>query len=116
MDNEINTSGAAFLLDLESQRKIPVVIPVCRVGRDIANDIVLADDTSISRFHSILKRDGDTYTVEDAESRNGTYVNGTKVTTPVKVVDGDTLKLGNITFWFVIEAETESIVASTSGG
>ncbi|MBX3077276.1 FHA domain-containing protein [Candidatus Obscuribacterales bacterium] len=116
MDNEINTSGAAFLLDLESQRKIPVVIPVCRVGRDIENDIVLADDTSISRFHSVIKRTNDEYSVEDAESRNGTFVNGTKVTGPVKVVDGDTLKLGNITFWFVIEAETESIVASTSSG
>lgn len=95
----------AFLLDLESQRKIPVISPVCRVGRDVENDIVLADDSSISRFHSVIKHDDEKFTVEDAESRNGTFINGAKVTDPMPVNDGDTLKFGNSIFWFILETD-----------
>jgi pSer/pThr/pTyr-binding forkhead associated (FHA) protein len=113
--DKIDTTNlmAAFLLDLESQRKIPVIIPKCRIGRDIGNEVVLADDTSISRFHSVIKLENGKYYIEDCKSRNGTLVNGNKVTEPTAIVDGDMLKLGNIMFWFVLEDDSESIIATT---
>jgi len=102
-DNKNTTQ--AYLLNLESNRKIPVVGPVCRLGRDDQNDICMSNDTSISRFHTVIKHENGLFIVEDSKSRNGTYLNGAQITEPVQIRDGDMLKIGNSTFWFVLELE-----------
>lgn len=48
------------------------------VGRDPAGDLTL-DDPKVSRVHSYLIRQGDTLTVTDNRSTNGTYVNGERL-------------------------------------
>ena len=48
------------------------------LGRDITNDIVL-NDRETSRHHLRLMRSGDTMTIEDLGSTNGTFVNGKRV-------------------------------------
>jgi len=107
MDNKEtnNKSTTAFLLELESQRKIPVLVPTCKLGRDDENDVVMKDDMSISRFHTVISHEDGKYVVTDNESRHGTFLNGNEVTEPMPIGDGDTLKIGNTMFWFVIETE-----------
>lgn len=97
--------ATAFLLDLESQRKIPLLSTVCKLGRDIENDVVIPEDGSTSRFHTVIKCEDGKYIVEDADSRNGTFINGTKLTSPTPINDGDMLKIGNSIFWFVVESD-----------
>lgn len=105
MDKEEgNTTPTAFLVDLVSNRKIPVATPRCRVGRDDLNDIVISGDQSISRFHFIISYENDEFTVQDAKSRHGTFLNGNQITTPETIKDGDVLKVGVSLFWFVVEA------------
>lgn len=107
MENETKTTTALFLLELESSRKIPIVNPKCRIGRDIENDVVVSDDTSISRFHGVITSENGEYMVNDGGSRNGTFLNGNKVTAPEALKDGDMLKFGSTIFWVVIETDPE---------
>lgn len=93
----------AFLVDLVSNRKIPITTPRCKVGRDDLNDIVISGDQSISRFHFVITKDSDQYMVQDSKSRHGTFLNGNQIAGPIPINDGDVLKVGVSLFWFVIE-------------
>jgi pSer/pThr/pTyr-binding forkhead associated (FHA) protein len=65
------------------------------IGRDEANDVALAWDARVSRTHAALERLGADWTVvDDGLSRNGTWVNGERVTTRRRLRDGDILRVG----------------------
>lgn len=105
MNNETQKKTTAFLLDLDSNRKIPILEPKCRIGRDVLNDVVISDDTSISRFHGTITLENGQHLVNDAGSRNGTFLNGTQVVSPEVIRDGDMLKFGSAIFWVVVETD-----------
>ncbi len=98
-----DNNATAFLVDLVSNRKIPITTPRCKVGRDDLNDIVISGDQSISRFHFVITREDGQYMVQDGKSRHGTFLNGNQITVPEPIHDGDVLKVGVSLFWFVIE-------------
>jgi pSer/pThr/pTyr-binding forkhead associated (FHA) protein len=98
-------SATAFLVDLVSNRKIPITTPRCKVGRDDLNDIVISGDQSISRFHFVITKENAQYLVQDGKSRHGTFLNGNQIGGPEPIHDGDVLKVGVSLFWFVIEAQ-----------
>ena len=50
-----------------------------KIGRANDNDVVIHDD-DVSRFHAELLYDTGTLWLQDAGSRNGVFVNGTRVT------------------------------------
>jgi two-component system, cell cycle response regulator len=56
------------------------------------------DDASVSGTHARLACVAQSYVVMDAGSTNGTYVNDTRVTSPVTLADGDRVQLGSGTF------------------
>jgi pSer/pThr/pTyr-binding forkhead associated (FHA) protein len=95
--------ATAFLVDLVSNRKIPITTPRCKVGRDDLNDIVISGDQSISRFHFVITKENNQYLVQDGKSRHGTFLNGNQIKDPEPIHDGDVLKVGVSLFWFVIE-------------
>ncbi len=103
--NEAASVPTAFLVDLVSNRKIPITTPRCRVGRDDLNDIVISGDQSISRFHFIITYENGQYQTQDAKSRHGTFLNGNQIGGPEPINDGDVLKIGVSLFWFVIESQ-----------
>lgn len=103
MEKNESAVPTAFLVDLVSNRKIPITTPRCRVGRDDLNDIVISGDQSISRFHFIITYEDSQYYVQDAKSRHGTFLNGNQISGPEAINDGDVLKIGVSLFWFVIE-------------
>lgn len=98
-----NANATAYLVDLVSNRKIPITAPRCKVGRDDLNDIVISGDQSISRFHFVITKENNQYMVQDGKSRHGTFLNGNQITVPEPIHDGDVLKVGVSLFWFVIE-------------
>lgn len=77
------------------------------IGRTTNNDIVL-DDVSVSRFHAWLQYDEGmgAWTVIDAQSRNGTMLNGKRVAAKAAaaLVDGAVLRVGNVQLKFFSEA------------
>ncbi len=75
--------GAVFRLDRD----------VTVVGRSQTADFAI-DDDGVSRNHVKLRREGDLVFAEDLASRNGTFINGQRLTAPVQLTDGDKLQLG----------------------
>lgn len=70
--------------------------PVICIGRTDENDITLAD-VSVSRHHARIKRNDDgSYTITDLDSSNGSWVNGRRISSPVRLRHGERLQFGNI--------------------
>ena len=63
------------------------------VGRHPSCDVALAD-TSVSRHHAMLHREGRGFAVEDLRSRNGTLVNGRRLAGRRALESGDELLFG----------------------
>ncbi len=75
-------SGSRFLLDDD----------VVSAGRHPDSEIFL-DDVTVSRRHAEFHRSGDTFTVSDVGSLNGTYVNRDRIDR-VQLTDGDEVQIG----------------------
>jgi two-component system, cell cycle response regulator len=63
------------------------------IGR-ATNAEVRVDDDGISRTHARLRAETDRAWVEDMGSRNGTFVNGIRITTPTELREGDKIQVG----------------------
>jgi two-component system response regulator AtoC len=55
---------------------------------------VVIDNESVSRRHAAVRRRGDTITVEDLGSRNGTIVNGAAISGSRRLTAGDVIAVG----------------------
>jgi pSer/pThr/pTyr-binding forkhead associated (FHA) protein len=70
------------------------------LGRDPACDVRFhpTDDVVVSRNHAIIEwsREDDPplFRLSDLLSRNGTFVNGRRIASPVLLGDGDSIRLG----------------------
>jgi DNA-binding response OmpR family regulator len=63
------------------------------IGRAPESDIVV-DDRLASRRHARVYREHGQYVVSDCESRNGTFLNGQRISEPHVLRDGDELQIG----------------------
>ncbi len=66
------------------------------IGRTQSAVVRLLDD-GVSRVHARLRLETDELWVEDMGSRNGTFVNGTRITKPTQLQDGDKIQVGRTT-------------------
>ena len=87
-----------FLTDPGGQEH-PLKSQTMTIGRAVECDIVIVSK-GISREHARLHRDGRRWFVEDLGSTNGTFRNNERVVTPLDLRDGDSLKVGDVTFIF----------------
>ena len=62
------------------------------IGRDVSCNVVIPD-RQVSRFHARVQRDENGMMLEDLASKNGTFLNGTRVETPVYLQDGDVIQI-----------------------
>ncbi|KAA8827373.1 FHA domain-containing protein [Bifidobacterium tissieri] len=81
-------SGSRYLLDEDT----------VNVGRDPRSDILL-DDSTVSRAHAVFHRVNGQFTVQDAGSLNGTYVNRQRVDEAV-LHNGDEIMIGKFRLVF----------------
>ena len=79
--------------DGRSRQVFPLDGPRAVLGSSTGCDVVVAEP-SVSRVHALLQQVGDTWFVEDCGSRNGTTVNGRRVTGLTTVRPGDEIRLG----------------------
>ena len=75
------------------------------IGRVDSNDVVI-DDASVSRFHAWLQQDDRSleWALTDAESKNGTWVDGAPAPARQRMVlaDGAKIKVGDVTLTFML--------------
>lgn len=69
------------------------------VGTLESNDLVV-DVEGVSRVHAVFERFGDTWTVRDLGSRNGTFVNGGRIIGERALHSGDEILLGRLRLLF----------------
>jgi Nif-specific regulatory protein len=72
------------------------------VGRDPASLIVLSDD-KCSRRHAEIELSQDGWLIEDLNSRNGTKINGTRITERVGLAPGDVIGIGSLELLFTYD-------------
>jgi DNA-binding CsgD family transcriptional regulator len=81
--------------------RLPAGKDVATVGRAGSADIRIEDDEQVSRLHARLERVGGEWSVvDDGLSRNGTYVNGRRVTHRVRLHDRDRITVGRTSLTF----------------
>jgi pSer/pThr/pTyr-binding forkhead associated (FHA) protein len=68
------------------------------VGR-LPDNTVIIDNPAVSSHHACIVRDGDNYILEDLQSRNGTFVNGQRVSRQA-LQGGDVVLVGKHTLVF----------------
>jgi hypothetical protein len=64
------------------------------IGRALACEITIEDSYASSRHARLYDRDGHVY-IEDMNSTNGTYVNGTRVSAQQLLRSGDVVRIGD---------------------
>ena len=70
------------------------------VGRSADSTIVL-DFNGISRCHFTIKFTTEGPVIEDAGSKNGTYINNKRIESPTALSKGDIIKLGNTSLKYI---------------
>jgi len=81
----LNLNGTTYVLEGD----------VATIGRQ-ATCTVHIPDINVSRLHAELRRSGDSWTIEDRGSTNGTKVNGELIVTPTMLQQGDTVSFGTV--------------------
>ncbi|MGE5691986.1 MAG: FHA domain-containing protein [Pseudomonadota bacterium] len=86
------------------------------VGRGAAADLIL-DSPGLSRRHAYVSWDGRRASIEDADSRNGTIVNGTRVYDARPLRAGDIVRLGDLELRVDLpEADTTNALPAAESG
>jgi pSer/pThr/pTyr-binding forkhead associated (FHA) protein len=86
---------------------VPVDAKVFTIGRDKSCSLQPRSD-EVSRLHAELKLISDIVLLRDLGSRNGTWVNGARLTTQVCLRHGDRIEIGPLAFTALIEETRQS--------
>lgn len=92
-------------------RVVALLRATTRIGRGTGNDLVLESEL-VSRRHAVLRIEGGGVVLEDLESTNGTWVNGSRVRRRV-LADHDEVELGECVLRF-IEGPPGSVSSATA--
>ncbi|MFC4138298.1 MULTISPECIES: FHA domain-containing protein [unclassified Microbacterium] len=96
------TTSTATKLVITSGPKAGLEVPLgtepLSIGRSSESGLVIRDDYTSSHHARLVPRGG-TWTIQDLESTNGTYLNGQRLTgPPVPISIGTPIKVGATTF------------------
>ena len=84
------------------------------LGREASCDVVVAD-RQISRFHARITPTNEGVILEDLGSKNGTHLNGTPLTAPVVLQDGDLVSVAMAQqFMFLTSDATMPLLEGTA--
>ncbi|HYI11919.1 MAG TPA: FHA domain-containing protein [Thermoanaerobaculia bacterium] len=86
----------------------PLLDAEATIGRAPSNALSISDG-SVSSHHARIIRTAEGFFLEDLQSRNGTFVNGEKVTTEKRLLaDGDLIRVGKVIMTFNIARESKA--------
>jgi pSer/pThr/pTyr-binding forkhead associated (FHA) protein len=92
--------AAKFVL-MDRDYVYPLKVGLNTIGRMPDNDVVL-EDAYVSRRHcAVLVHAGDQCELHDVASKNGTFLNGHKISGPTRLKSGDEIRMCNKLLVFV---------------
>lgn len=76
------------------------------LGKAATNAVQLEHDDTVSRLHAVLENLGSAWSIRDLGSRNGTFLNGERITAERVLRSGDEVRVGKsrLVFWQVRDA------------
>jgi pSer/pThr/pTyr-binding forkhead associated (FHA) protein len=87
------------------------------VGRGDTNGVPLPWDTEVSRLHAELECIAGEWTiVDDGLSRNGTFVNGNRISGRARLRDGDVVRIGRTTLGYRRPESEDSVEHTVVAG
>jgi pSer/pThr/pTyr-binding forkhead associated (FHA) protein len=98
---------------LQEGKRFRIERPIAQIGRGTHNDVHLADD-SVSGSHATIVRRGAAWHLLDLGSRNGSYVDGVRVTEQ-PLANGCEVRIGNVKLLFRMIAAAPARDQSTRG-
>ena len=84
------------------------------IGRDPTNSLVLSADLKVSRCHAEIRLVRDGWVLVDLSSRNGTFVNGQRVS-DAHISSGDRVRFGSTEFIFIDPTDPQVTVEESAG-
>jgi diguanylate cyclase (GGDEF)-like protein len=87
-------------------RKLELKSGALMVGRDPASDVMINSDL-VSRQHAKFVTDGDSTSLHDLESTNGTYVNDERIRQRA-LADGDRVAIGKVVMKYLAAGNAEA--------
>jgi hypothetical protein len=90
--------------------------PRTLIGRQVESEGLAILESSVSRQHARITLEGDTWTLSDLSSANGTYQDDKLIEGPVALREGDRIRFGQIAFYFVQDVTKlpEPLIGRTS--
>ncbi len=79
-----------------TSKKMTLEKPTLSLGRSAGNDLAYPEDPVLSRNHLVLEREADEWYLRDLHSKNGTEVNGERVTEKYLMRPGDRIAAGRL--------------------
>jgi DNA-binding winged helix-turn-helix (wHTH) protein len=99
--------GADFQVRLEEGDNI--------LGRG-PDSVLWVDDERVSRSHARIRVNGETATLEDLRSHNGTFVDDRRVGGPTALHDGDEIRMGKLRLTFRASGRAPSTRSASRPG
>jgi DNA-binding winged helix-turn-helix (wHTH) protein len=108
---EVREAGSAPVGDRFSlvweRREVTLATGENIIGRD-RNATARIDDSTISRRHARIVIAGKSVTIEDLDSKNGTFVEGKQIEKPRALLDGERIQVGSIVLTFRVFSPEKS--------
>ena len=97
-------------LTAQGRRLVPLDGSRVSIGRGPECQITIEDDRAVSRLHALLESLDAGWCLRDLQSRNGTFVNGDRITGLVALRRGDEIQIGD---WRLRYCDEDNDVEST---
>ena len=77
-------------------RSVPLDGERISLGRSSVTELCYPDDSGLSRQHLAFEKEGDDWSIRDLGSKNGTMLNGVRLSAPQKLKPGDRITAGHL--------------------
>lgn len=104
------TDGRVYIVRSGS-RKVVLGLGANSIGRDPDCDVHL-NDPSVSKVHARIIVGENSVQITDLESKNGTSVQGTLITAPTPLSDGDEIGIGVLKVFFIVDKQFDTTTVS----
>ncbi len=112
IDSPASVRPTSFCWLVKDGKRMPLQPGDNILGRDEAG--IQIDSPTVSRRHARIRISGTEAVLEDLASKNGTFVNGERVSTAVRLKDGDDVQVGSVVSRFRMTSP-KGVTATWSG-
>jgi hypothetical protein len=95
-DVEAGTMGLLWVKEGHRAGRVVKLKETTVIGRN-EGDLIL-DDPKVSNNHAKIKLEDEVFVIQDFLSKNGTFVNGEKISAVTELKENDTIKIGDTLF------------------